>query len=112
MRCVYSSLLLAAVVAFVASPAGAADWWQWLGQKRDAVWDEKGLTTKFPKDGPPVVWRQSIGAGHSGPAVVGDKLFITDRVKTEPDPKNPPPKGTLSGKEQVHCLNIADGKTI
>ena len=49
------------VFALFATPLLAAEWPQWLGEKRDAIWDEKGLITKFPKDGPPIVWRKPIG---------------------------------------------------
>jgi outer membrane protein assembly factor BamB len=91
--------------------AGASDWAQWLGPKRDAVWEEKGLVTKFPKDGPAVVWRAPINAGYAGPAVAGGKLYVMDRLKTEP-PKDQPPGGLLPGKERVVCLNAADGKPV
>lgn len=93
-------------------PVIASEWPQWLGPQRDAVWTEKGLVTKFPKEGPPVVWRKPIGAGYAGPAVVGGKLFIMDRVKAAPDPKKAVPKGTIPGQERIHCLNAADGKTL
>ena len=104
-------VLTSAFVLF-ASSAVASEWPQWLGPKRDAVWEETGLVTKFPKDGPPVVWRRPIGEGYAGPAVAGGKLFVMDRVKTAPDPKNPPARGTIPGKERVHCLNAADGQTV
>ena len=105
---------LAALFALfqLTSSAAATEWPQWLGPKRDAIWEEKELVTKFPKDGPPVVWRQPIGEGYAGPAVVGGKLYIMDRAKKAVDPANPPPKGTQPGSERVHCLNAADGKTI
>ncbi|HEY1188014.1 MAG TPA: PQQ-binding-like beta-propeller repeat protein, partial [Gemmata sp.] len=108
----FTPLIVFAGAVLLAAPARADDWGQWLGPKRDAVWAEKGLLTTFPKDGPKVVWRQPIAAGYAGPAVVGGKLYVMDREKAEPDPKNPPPKGTLPGNERVHCLNAADGKTI
>src|SRR5262245_60985212 len=98
--------------ALFSSPLLAAEWPQWLGEKRDAVWEEKGLITKFPKDGPPVVWRKPIGEGYAGPAVTGGRIYLMDRVKTAPDPKNPQPKGTVLGAERVQCLNAADGKPI
>ena len=88
------------------------DWAQWLGPKRDAVWNEKGLASKFPKDGPNVLWRQPIGPGYAGPAVVGKHLYIMDRVPAKIDPDKPAPKGTQPGSERVLCLNIADGKTV
>ena len=107
-RWIVSSVAL----ALLSVPVVASEWPQWLGPQRDAVWAEKGLVTKFPQEGPPVVWRQPIGEGYAGPAVVGGKLFIMDRVKSEPDPKSPPPKGTIPGRERVHCLNAANGKTL
>lgn len=113
MRCVHLSALFSITSAvLLTAPARADDWGQWLGPKRDAVWGEKGLISKFPKDGPKVLWRQPIAAGYAGPAVVGGKLYVMDRAKVEPDPKNPPAKGTLPGAERVHCLNAADGKTL
>ncbi len=107
-------LYLAAIaaVALLTSPAAAEEWPQWLGSKRDAVWAEKGLVTSFPKEGPTVVWRKPIGEGYAGPAVAGGKLYVMDREKAAPDPKNPPPKGTLPGTERVVCMNAADGKVI
>lgn len=105
-------LAVVVLVAASASQAVAANWEQWLGPKRDAVWDEKGLVTAFPKDGPNVLWRQPIGAGYAGPAVVGKRLYVMDRVLAKLDPDTPPPKGTSNGKERVLCLNVGDGKTV
>jgi outer membrane protein assembly factor BamB len=87
-----------------------ADWPQWLGPQRDAVWNTTGLATTFPANGPPVVWRQPSGEGYAGPAVVGDRLYVTDRLPGQPGPDAP--KGTLPGKERVRCLSAADGKTV
>src|SRR5262245_60472552 len=69
------------VIALGTAAAWADDWPQWLGPKGDAVWREDGLLDKFPKDGPKVLWRKEIGAGYAGPAVVGDRVFVTDRVR-------------------------------
>jgi outer membrane protein assembly factor BamB len=110
MRSAFCGVVALAFLSLIGSPATADDWAQWLGPKRDAVWGEKGLITKFPKDGPTVVWRKPIAAGYAGPAVSGGKLYIMDREKGEIDPKNPPPKGTIPGNERVLCMNAADGK--
>lgn len=112
MRLFPRALIAFALFAPLSRPAPAEDWVQWLGPRRDAVWAEKGLVTAFPKGGPTVVWRKPIGAGYAGPAVVGGKLYVMDRVPAEIDPKNPPVKGTLPGTERVVCLNAADGKTL
>ena len=43
---------------------------------RDGVWREKGILDKFPSGGPKVKWRAEVGAGYSGPAVAGGKVFL------------------------------------
>ena len=54
----------------------AADWPQWLGPNRDAVWPESGIVEKFPEGGLEEVWRKPIGLGYAGPTVVGGKVFV------------------------------------
>lgn len=98
------------LIPLVCTPAAATEWPQWLGPNRDTPWAETNLVTSFPKDGPPVVWRQPIGAGYAGPAVVGGKVYVMDRTAGKPDPKLP--KGVLPGNERVACLNAADGKPV
>src|SRR5262245_21009770 len=76
-RICWTAALLASWPAF----AHADDWPQWLGDKRDGVWRENGILDKFPKDGPKALWRVPVGKGYSGPAVVGDRVFVMDRVR-------------------------------
>jgi outer membrane protein assembly factor BamB len=104
-------LLLAGGLA--PSAARADDWPQWLGPRRDGVWRETGVLDHFPKDGPKVLWRAKIGAGYTGPAVAGGRVYVMDRVGT-PLAKGAesPGKGGLPGKERVLCLSAADGKLI
>jgi outer membrane protein assembly factor BamB len=92
----------------------AEDWPQWLGAKRDGVWREKGLIGKFPKDGPKVLWRYDIGGGYAGPAVVGDKVFVNDRLldKGQKDPDNPFKRANSTGKERLLCLDASSGKLL
>src|SRR5262245_45320205 len=105
-------LAAAAAVTLLTPPVVAEEWSQWLGPQRDAIWAEKDLVTSLPKDGPTVVWRKPIGAGYSGPAVAGGKLYVMDRVKGEPDPKNPPAAGTQPGSERVVCMNATNGEPV
>jgi outer membrane protein assembly factor BamB len=106
------------VMGLVTSMAAAADWPHWLGPKGDSVWPETGILDKFPKDGPRTLWRVPIGGGYSGPAVVGDKVFVMDR-QLPADSKTPKPNslgdpniGLGEGKERVLCLSAKDGKTL
>jgi hypothetical protein len=68
-----------AFILLLLSPllARGADWPQWRGLHRDGVANEDGLLEKWPKDGPPLIWTSAaLGAGYSGPAIVGDRLYI------------------------------------
>ena len=92
----------------------ADDWPQWLGPKRDGVWREAGIVDSFPSKGPPVRWRTAIGAGYTGPAVVGGKVYVTDRVLNDAgrNPKSGFGKNILEGKERILCLDESSGKIL
>jgi outer membrane protein assembly factor BamB len=108
-------LLAFAVLCLAVTTAAADDWPQWLGPKRDGVWREKGILDKFPKDGPKVRWRAEVGAGYSGPAVVGGRVFVTSFIPNADArrPSNPfDDKTPVAGKERVLCLGTADGKPL
>src|SRR6202163_3529980 len=68
--------VLTACCVALALPAGAADWPQFRGPDRDDVSKETGLLKTWPKEGPPLLWTYAeAGAGYSGPAIVGDRLY-------------------------------------
>jgi outer membrane protein assembly factor BamB len=94
--------------------AQADDWPQWLGPKRDGVWREGGILKEFPPGGPKVRWRTPVGAGYAGPAVVGGKVYLTDRMLAPKAsaPTDPFQRGQIPGTERVLCLNEADGKVL
>ena len=96
------------------SQAKADDWPQWLGPKRDGVWRETGILEKFPKGGPLVRWRVPINPGYTGPAVVGDKIYVMDRIRPK-DADGEPVRakgGVIPGSERVLCLKEADGAIL
>jgi outer membrane protein assembly factor BamB len=105
---VLGGLLLGAVAAL------GDEWPQWLGPNRDSVWRETGIVETFPTNGPPIRWRASVGQGYSGPAVVRDRVFVTDRHLAEgvASPADPFARSELRGVERVLCLNEADGSLV
>lgn len=107
-------LLLALLLSALARSASADDWPQWLGPQRDGLWRETGIVKSFPAGGPPVRWRTPIGAGYTGPAVAGGRVFVTDRVLSQgaKNPANPFNRGVIPGKERVLCLDEATGKIL
>ena len=94
--------------------AFAEDWPEWQGAQRDGVWRETGIMKEFPKDGPPVRWRVKIGGGYAGPAVVGKRVYVTDKQLPagQKDPDNPFARDRLNATERVLCFDDADGSLV
>src|SRR5262245_54959747 len=88
----------AAVLALVlAVPAPGADWPQFLGPARNGTTSETGLTFTWPAAAPSRAWSYRLGAGWSGPVVVGDRVFIFHRVEDD---------------TCLDCLRAADGHRL
>ncbi|MBA4190132.1 MAG: pyrrolo-quinoline quinone [Planctomycetaceae bacterium] len=86
-----------------------------MGPNRDSVWPETGILKAFPKDGPKVLWRTPISPGYSGPAVVGGKVYITDRIlgKGAMNPADPfDIKTRVVSTERVLCLDAKSGQEL
>jgi outer membrane protein assembly factor BamB len=93
--------------------AAADDWNQWLGPNRDSVWSESGIITSIPDDGLKAMWRTPISQGFSGPAVAGDRVFVTDYVVDKGDQAfDSGKRNVLTGTERAHCLDLKTGKII
>jgi len=92
----------------------ADDWPQWLGPKRDGNWRETGIVETFPSEGPKRVWRTPLGSGYSGPAVVGERVYVLDRQVAQgaARPKSAFDASTIAGNERVLCLDVADGHVV
>lgn len=74
LRTVAAALL---ALAAVAPTLSGADWPQWRGPNRDDVSTETGLLKSWPEGGPRRVWLfEDCGVGYSGPAIVGNRLYI------------------------------------
>jgi outer membrane protein assembly factor BamB len=108
----FRSAIVGIGLAILSSPVSAADWPQWLGPKRDGVWRETGILEKLPAGGPKVLWRKPIAGGYSGPAVVGGRVYVMDRVPKEVVPGGRAELGTLAGNERVLCLDAVTGEQV
>ena len=106
--------LCAAILVFASQHSClAADWPQWMGEKRDGVWRETGILEKFPEGGPAIKWRVPISGGYAGPAVANGRVFVMDFVRSAGDATpSPDVRSEVQGKERVLCLNAASGKEI
>jgi outer membrane protein assembly factor BamB len=89
----------ALVMLLQVAPAGADDWPQWRGAKRDGVWQETGIMAAIPAAGLAVEWRAKVGNGYSGPVVAQERVYVTDHVF---DPE----------VERVLCFDATTGKQL
>ena len=86
------------VSPFSTFPYFAADWPQYLGPNRDAVYPGKALTQAWPDDGPKVVWRKKdIGQALCGLVVARGKAILFHEV---------------AGQDVIECLNANTGETF
>src|SRR5262245_9236889 len=77
--------------------AGAADWPQWRGPRRNGISQESGLLKEWPKNGPKLLWQvKDIGDGYATPAVVGTRLYVVSSRGVD--------------DEFVQALSVQDGK--
>lgn len=88
--------ILASCVLLTAPCARAVggDWPQWRGPRQDGISSETGLLASWPEEGPPELWRITLGAGYSAVSVVGGKAYTMYGTETD---------------ELVVCIDVANG---
>ncbi len=106
------SILAIVFGALMCSYCVADDWPQWMGSNRDNRWNADNIVERFPEGGPKVVWRAPVAGGYSGPAVVGDRVYVTDFVSEGDVKVDNFNRATYSGKERVLCLDAITGKEV
>ena len=88
-RRIFVAAALASLVSATGVPAApsvpvqtsGADWPQILGPARNA--STTTTVAVWPQGGPEIRWREPIGEGFAGPAVVGNRLILFHRVADE-----------------------------
>lgn len=116
-----------ALVLCAAAFASSNDWPGWRGPEGNGISTLKGLPTSWSKE-QNVAWRTPLpGKGHSSPAVMGNRVFLTTDTEGEPVPGKVVPKHTAMGRPfrnpdsrgadlkhtlKVHCFDAASGKQL
>lgn len=100
------------LLAILSGAAVAEDWPQWMGKNRDNRWQAKNIIDKFPSGGPKIVWRSPVAGGYSGPAVVGNRIYVTDFVSDGNPKVDNFNRAALDGTERVLCLDTTTGKEL
>jgi outer membrane protein assembly factor BamB len=90
----------------------AEDWPGWMGPKRDNQWNLDRPPSTFPADGLKPLWSTKVAGGYSGPAVVGERVYLTDML-TQADAKvDNFGRKAFDGTERVHCIDNSTGKIL
>jgi len=90
----------------------AEDWPQWMGPKRDNVWNIAKPPQSFALGSLKASWTAPIAGGYAGPAVVGDRLYVTDLVTKSDVKVDNFGRRSFVGTERVLCLNSTTGKEV
>lgn len=86
-------------LSMLALTTDAGDWPQFRGPDRTGISEETGLLREWPADGPQLVWQiDGLGGGYSGPAVVGDRIYLINNQGND--------------NEFVHARSTSDGGEI
>lgn len=79
-------------------PAAESDWPRYQGPKGDCTTPEVGWSTKWPADGPPVLWKAELGKGLGSFAVVGKRVYSAGNDGADND--------------TLVCLDLETGKPV
>jgi outer membrane protein assembly factor BamB len=90
------AILILGLAAFPLATLHAADWPQFQGPERTGVSQETGLIRSFGKEGPRILWDVKLEKGFGGTAIVGEEVYLVDRVMKE--------------KDMLLCLDLKTGK--
>lgn len=57
--------------------------YEWRGDNRSGIYDEKGLLKVWPDDGPEIIWEyEGIGNGFGSPVFTPDNMYILGEIDT------------------------------
>src|SRR4051794_30883927 len=102
MRCLAITLLTASLLhaetpVGLGTRKGGSDWPRFLGPEGTGISPEKGILTKWPKEGLKVLWEAPMGEGFAPPVVSRGRLFHFDR---------------FAGENRLTCRNAETGKLL
>lgn len=107
-----STFFAAATAADDAPPApdlrtrkSGDDWPRFLGPTGDSKSAEKGIITKWPVEGPKLVWEKEVAEGYCMPTISRGRLLLFDR--TDGDPQDPD-----DDRNRLRCLRSETGEQL
>ena len=104
LRVILSGRILPVLLLLLADPLTRSaaqvggEWPQWRGPNRDGISTESGLLTKWPAEGPPLVWKiDNAAQGYSSLAISQGRIFT---------------QGARGDREFVIAFDQATGKLL
>jgi len=94
---VHVVILGLSISAIIFSTAQAADWPNYRGPNYDGISTETGWSATWPKDGPKMLWKYSLGTGFASMAVSNGRVYAL---------------GNIDDNDFLYCLDAATGKEI
>ena len=88
------------------------DWPGWMGPSRDNQWNPQTVPSSFPDGGLKALWSTKIAGGYSGPAVVSNRVYVTDMVTRADAKVDNFGRKAFDGTERVLCIDDASGKVL
>jgi len=79
------------------SKAIAADWPNWRGPDHNGISNETGWSTTWPKEGPKVLWKASLGTGFASMAVRAGRVYAM---------------GNINDNDVLYCFDADTGNEI
>lgn len=70
---------MSGLALIVAAAFGGADWPRFLGPAGNGKSPERGILTRWPEAGPPLVWHRELGEGYAVGSVSGGRFYQFDR---------------------------------
>ena len=67
-----------------AAPAASRNaWTNFRGSRRDGKYDEGSISTNWPANGLPVLWKQPVGVGHASFVVADGKAYTIEQRRSQ-----------------------------
>jgi outer membrane protein assembly factor BamB len=101
-----------AVLLQVSERSVAEDWPNWMGPNRDNVWNIAKPPQSLPSGSLKAKWTVPVAGGYSGPAVVGNRIYVTDLVTKADAQVDNFGRKSFDGTERVLCFDANTGKAI
>jgi outer membrane protein assembly factor BamB len=91
------ALLVLRFCSIAAARAEGIDWYRWRGPDLNGISKEIGWLGAWPKEGPPQLWKASVGTGFSSLAVSQSRVYTL---------------GNAGGQDTVFCFDAHSGRLI